>query len=494
MLYLKTLAIFLLTFHCLTLTAQISASGDLVNKIGQIIDDMPGDAGDDYAPPTNPQLADWETCLLNLLQKKYAACEVIANQLDYDLIQFTDNGNNQTYYILENQTAGSNYWGTYVFNPAACQSNLILQAPHPRNDSNTGDQGIYILKEIGALFYMVAGTHRCNSDNYSACSGTTSTCDNGSEKFRDSDMAHIDNSIFHKTTELLLTNMIHPFFIQLHGFSKGTDDPFLILSNSTTIAPPIDYLSKLGDALVNIDPTLTFEIAHLNPTVRLKGTTNTQGRLVNGSSMPCTVASPSNTGQFLHIEQERSKLRADATGWQKMADALKVTFRNLNLLSNPLLLENYAALDTLSAASTIAMGTSSIFKAGKLVRLKDGFHATLGSSFLAQIDGCLSTSPLQRIWPKEIQVHNDAAFFKIAPNPFSQATTIDLILPKAQVMSLNLYNSSGRLIKKIALDQPLPKGKHQFTIDKNDLEGMGIYFLEVVTSEMIKTQQLVLLK
>lgn len=494
MFYLKTVTVFLLVFLCLTLTAQISTSGDLVNRIGQIIEEMPGDSGDDYAAPTNSQLSDWETCLLHLLQKKYAECEIIANQLDYDLIEFTDNGNNQTYYILESQTTGSNYWGTYVFNPAACQSNLVLQAPHPRNDSNTGDQGIYILKEIGALFYMVAGTHRCNSDSYSACSGTTSTCDNGSEKFRASDMAHIDNSIFHKTTELLLTNLIHPFFIQLHGFSKGTNDPSLILSNSTTIAPAIDYLSKLGNALVSIDPTLTFEVAHLNPTIRLKGTTNTQGRLVNGSSIPCTVSSPANTGQFLHIEQERPKLRADATGWQKMADALKMTFRNLNLLSNPLVLDNYAAFDTLSAASTIALGTSSIFKAGKLVQLAEGFHASLGSAFLAQIDECLTVAPLQRIWPKGIQVDNDNALLKIAPNPFVQATTIDLVLPKAQIISLNLYSSSGRLLKKIVLDQALSLGKHQFNVDKNDLEGTGLYFIEVVTPETLKTQKLILLE
>lgn len=116
-------------------------------------------------------------------------------------------------------------------------ANLILQAPHPRNDSNTGDQGIYILKEIGALIFMVAGTHRCNSDNYSACSGTTSICDNGSEDFRVSDMAHIDNFIFHKTTKLLLVKTANPYFIQLHGFSKRATDPYLILSNSTTLTP-----------------------------------------------------------------------------------------------------------------------------------------------------------------------------------------------------------------------------------------------------------------
>ena len=492
MTYLKTVFALCLFFSYQNLAAQMTESGDLVQKIGQIIDNIPGDSGDDYAAPTNPQLADWETCLLHLLQKKFTECETIANQLAYNLIRFTDNGNGQVYYILERQPLGSNYWGTYVLNPAACQANLILQAPHPRNDSNTGDQGIYILKEIGALFFMVAGTHRCNSDNYSSCSGTTSTCDNGSESFRASDMAHIDNSIFHRTTALLLDKVINPFFIQLHGFSKGTDDPSLILSNSTTLTPTIDYLSKLGNALVTIDPTLTFEVAHLNPSIRLKGTTNTQGRLINGSSDPCVNISPMNTGRFLHIEQERPKLRADAAGWQKMADALKMTFRNLNLGTNILTLKDYGAIDTLSAATVIETGTSTIFKAGKLVALANGFHTQPGSVFLAKIDGCLPTIPLQRRFPLKAQIKPINTLLKVAPNPFIHTVTIDLNLLKSTPISLSLYSVTGILLKEIVSKEQLVEGNYQYILNKRDFAKSGIYFLRMETATTIKTEKLIL--
>lgn len=464
------------------LSAQTNDSGDLVAHIGAIIDNLPGDTGDDYVPPTNSQLVNWETCLLHLIQRNYVDAELMANQLDYDLIRFTDNSNNQPYYILQSQSTGSNLWGTYVFNPRACQSNLVIQAPHPRNDTNTGDQGIFILKDIGAIFYMVAGTHRCNSDTYSVCSGTTSTCDNGSESFRESDMAHIDHSIFHKTTEILLDKLADPFFIQLHGFSKGADDPYLILSNSTTAIPEVDYLSQLGDALVAIDPTLTFKVAHITPSIRLKGTTNTQGRLINGSADPCSTSSPMNSGRFLHIEQERTKLRADAIGWKKMADALAVVFRNLDLANAPLHLEAYTAHDKIIAANTIPSGSTVELNANQLVQLVDGFHAEQGSLFVARIDGCPPTLPLQAAYQLQTQLPAfNSQSLKIAPNPFLTQTTISYQLDSPQNITLEVYNASGQLMERLVTDAP--QTADFYTYNFSTQKYFSAFFFVVLTTQ-----------
>lgn len=493
--YAKILLFYCLVFFTQNSAAQTTQSGNLVNHIGEIIDNLPSDSGDDYAPPSNTQLTNWESCLLNLLKKDYSASELIASQLAYDLIQFTDTDNGKTYYILQAQTLSSNYWGTYVFNPAACQSNLIIQAPHPRNDTNTGDQGIYILKEIGAFFFMVAGTHRCNSGNYSSCSGTTSTCDNSSESYRESDMAHIDNSIFHKTTEILFNKVADPYFIQLHGFSKNTSDPYLILSNGTTQTPPIDYLSKMGNALVSIDPTLTFEVAHINTSIRLKGTTNTQGRLINGSGNPCMSSSPANSGRFLHIEQERTKLRANATGWQKMADALAITFRNLNLGSSILNLNDHAALDTLSAAVTIENGSMANFNSGKLIQLNDGFHSQTGSSLIAKINGCTTISPLQIPYTELEKDGKNRALevMKVAPNPFRESVTINYTLTESQPISLTIYDLNGRMIQPLITNKLQNRGYHEFSFFKNELTA-GIYLLELKTNRQIFTQKIMLMQ
>ncbi len=439
---------------CFSLSAQSNESGDLVTTIGTLIDDMPGSSGDDYIAPSNTQLGIWETCLLNLIQRKYADAEVIANQLDYELIRFTDNDNNLPYYILKSQTTSDNLWGTYVFNPRACQANLVVQAPHPRNDSNTGDQGIYILKEIGALFYMVAGTHRCNSDSYSECAGTTSTCDNASESYRESDMAHIDHSIFHKTTEILWSQLADPYFIQLHGFSKKTTDPYLILSNGTTTVPPIDYLSLLGTALVDIDPILTYKVAHITPSIRLKGTTNMQGRLINGSANPCATAASRNSGRFLHIEQERSRLRANATGWQKLADALKVVFRNLDLTTNTL-------------------------------------HLNHSNLFVAQIDGCPPVQALQAIYPLVLQLPSTKTqSLDMAPNPFLEKTTISYQLDSPQKVRLEVFNAAGQLVEKLVSDMPQAADFYDYSFSTSDDFGV-FYFVVLTTKEGVLVEKVI---
>ena len=498
MYYLKTIFFALIFPFSVHLPAQITESGDLVTKIGAIIDNMPGDNSDDYIPPTNTEITNWETGLLQLLQKNFVASEQTANQLNYDLIKFIDNGNNQIYYILESREIAGNHWGTYVFNPAACQSNLIIQSPHSRNDSNTGDQGIYILKEIGAIFYMVAGTHRCNNTTFSTCSGTTTTChiNDESEKYRQSDMAHIDNTIFQKTTEILLDKISDPYFIQLHGFAKKAADPFLILSNGTTLSPPKDYLTKLGHALVSIDPSLTFEVAHINTSIRLKGTTNTQGRFINGSSNPCSVSSPTNSGRFLHIEQEKSKLRANAIGWQKMADALAMTFRNLQLGSSTLFLDKYSSQDTLTTANTISNQEILDIKSGKIVQLENGFHAATGSNFVVKIAGCSTVSPLQPApMDKTIFKNRSSQVLKIGPNPFSNSISIQYQLPAKQSLFLAIYHVSGQLVKILVNHKEQRAGNYNY-INKfsgGDLTE-GMYFVLWKTDKQIITKKVILSK
>jgi hypothetical protein len=490
---LKTLIILLLLSNSLSGIAQINESGNLQTKIGQLIDDMPSSSGDDYAPPNATQLTKWDSCLNHLLKRKFVTATMLANELEYDLIQFTDNGNSQVYYILQTQNNASNYWGTYVFNPKACQSNLIIQAPHPRNDTNTGDQGIYIFKQNAYLFYMVAGTHRCNSGVYSSCSGTTSTC-GSSEQFRESDMAHIDNSIFHKTTNILLDKVKDPYFIQLHGFSKRESDPYLILSNGVTQSPTIDYLSQLGNALVNIDPTLTFEVAHINPSIRLKGTTNTQGRLINGSNAPCGSAANGNSGRFLHIEQERTKLRLNETGWQKMASALDTVFRNLQLGTGTLYLTHWGSKDTLVSANEIALGDSLNLESGKIISLEDGFHAKNGSLFVAQVGGCVNYAPLQEIKIKKRKVESQKFDnLRVFPNPFKETTQIHYVLKKHQKVSLSIYNVSGHLIKHYFTEEPQYAGWHRYSFTSTDLEP-DIYFVVLKTEKEISRKKLLFLR
>jgi len=174
---------------------------------------------------------------------------------------------------------------------------------------------------------MVSGTHRCNSSSHSPCTGTSSSCSGNIEPYRISDLAHSTTSIYQKTTEILFQAFENSYFIQLHGFQKQSTDPYVILSNGTQVTPSPDYLSTFKDKLYEADTTLTFRVAHIDTAwTRLRGFWNTQGRLINSSSNICSENASQSNGRFFHIEQERTKLRDNSLGWDKIAYAINNTF------------------------------------------------------------------------------------------------------------------------------------------------------------------------
>jgi hypothetical protein len=233
---------------------------------------------------------------------------------------------NNRFYIIEEKIPQANYWGTYVLSSKALRNDLILQAPHPEYDINTGYQAIFCFKKLIPSALFISGTHRCNHSEYSDCSGTSSVC-SPSSPYRISDNPHNTNSAFQKTTEFLFNRSETSVFVQLHGFSKGSTDPYVIMSNGTRTTPEIDYVAMIQTGLERADPSLTFKIAHFdNSWSRLIAFTNTQGRFINGSQDPCSENANTSEGRFVHIEQERIKLRSDQQAWSKMYLALEEVF------------------------------------------------------------------------------------------------------------------------------------------------------------------------
>lgn len=320
------IVVFISTLASSSYSQIVNDSGNLYSKIGSIISTMPGDTGDDYGAPDSFQLITWENTLNQLLSGDYSSASDSANTIGYSLNHFTDTtfSPNREYYILERND--TNYWGTYVLYPNYCRS-VVIESPHPKKDANTGHQGIHVFRETQSFFYCVSGTHRCNSTNYSSCSGTTTGCSTTSEPFKSSDSAHNTNSIFQKTTEVLFLNYPNTHFIQLHGFAKLSTDPYVILSNGTQETPSPDFLGTFKVKLQEADLSLTFKVAHLDLSwTRLRGFSNTQGRLINSSTDACNANATVTNGRFFHVEQEKTKLRDDATGWDKITYAVNNTF------------------------------------------------------------------------------------------------------------------------------------------------------------------------
>ena len=316
----------------------LEESGILEDRIEAIIDGIPdkfkNHGGPEiYSPPSPQEQIDFANEVFhNLYYSQFEEAATNALDFGYTLTEFTEGQN--VYYILErDQSLGvSNFyhWGTYVFNREASKGQLIIQAPHPLFDTDTGVQAVRVFQHVEASFLFISGTHRCNTATISGCAGVSNACNsniggvappaefmNDPGDYRESDVAHATNSMFDYLTRWLENEEPeHYFYIQLHGFGQGVNEPDLIISggkDENSAAPNPDILSQLSlqlilewDNLHNDD--LYIEIAHDDDDHNfntLLATTNTQGRYINGNQInPCTSSSgTTNTGRFIHIEQ-----------------------------------------------------------------------------------------------------------------------------------------------------------------------------------------------
>ena len=84
------------------------------------------------------------------------------------------------------------------------------------------------------------------------------------------------------------------------------------------------------------------------------------------------------------------------------------------------------------------------------------------------------------------------------PNPFNSNTTIPLNVLKSDYMQLNIFDSNGKLVKKL-FNGELSIGKYSFRwngLDEyNTLVGSGIYFCKIIkNNNILSSQKMVLLK
>ncbi|KAB2923538.1 MAG: T9SS type A sorting domain-containing protein [Bacteroidetes bacterium] len=310
--------------------AQVPMSGSVVAHVDSLVGAMPGEAAADtgkYKIPSSLQIAAWGNTVRALLDGRYADAEDSAASIDYRIVRFTETtlAPSPVYYILEKSAAGQNYWGVFILNPSPVRRRLFIQSPHPKYDTNTGQQGAQIFVTAGARALYVSGTHRCNTGIPTTCSGTTSVCGGA---YRMSDQAHVVNGPLYRATVEVNTVDPQTIVVQNHGFGKGDGDPDVIMGNGRTTAPTgTDWLVAVRDGLADIDNTLTFKVAHVDlDWTELIGTTNTQGRYINGSGNPCNSSPASANGRFLHIEQAKPKLRETQSDRQKLADAVAAVF------------------------------------------------------------------------------------------------------------------------------------------------------------------------
>jgi len=83
--------------------------------------------------------------------------------------------------------------------------------------------------------------------------------------------------------------------------------------------------------------------------------------------------------------------------------------------------------------------------------------------------------------------------FKNYPNPFSTATTIEIMLDKPANTVIDVYNSQGILIKEL-LNTNLTSGEHKIIWDGKTASGTkamnGLYFYQVKINNEIYTNKM----
>lgn len=277
----------------------LTASGDLTDEIESISEHMPGADSDGMVVPTAQQMVAWQEVLQAILDDELAtACDIIeSNRFPYHIVHYRDRGHDSTssrmpsYLILKESLPISVGWGTYLIRLDEPHKNVIIEVPHPQFDLQTDEQGVALLRGINARALLMAGTHRCANRAYSPDDheSTTTVCGKR-EPYRQSDLSHATQSMFHVAHQLLVSNQA--IALQLHGHGKPAC-PDLFISNTTD--SPNHLTNQLYRHALNFCGTFSVDMANGSDSAcLLTGSRNVQGAHSNLSP-----------NRFIHLEQSR---------------------------------------------------------------------------------------------------------------------------------------------------------------------------------------------
>ena len=244
----------------------------------------------------------------------------------YRIGTFVDRDNGRSYCILA--TTSIEYpWGNVVVDLDWITSKkLSFDCPHPMYDAETGEQGIRMLKGTTARSWIVSGSHRMANNR------TVGTCQPQYSHYA-SDVAHSTNNCFHSAVAAIkfyYESVVHEDYtsIQLHGMGKttcGSIDTFFshgscsVLpssssnrsSSSSSSTNKIDILQKIAQTYDTSDTGRHVVATNSSGDCELCGSTNTQGRLINGVALEdvCDTFASTYNGRFIQIEQKRDYRR-----------------------------------------------------------------------------------------------------------------------------------------------------------------------------------------
>lgn len=310
------LSFFFAFFPTLTYGITIE-SGDFVDEIERLRDLSFEKNTNLYVAPNGSERSDFFTLASSLFSGNLVTADTQANALNYELVQFTDTVTNDVYHGLREQLVNNQQtrgWGSFFVN-LSYVSDVLVEIPHPRFDTNTWDVGAKVFRQAEARGILMAGAHRNTNGQGTA------------------DVAHLSDSIFHEVHKAwnglnaqTTAWQIHGFDGDNHSFPTGTD--VVLSSGDGGVSSNVITLDGLFDSTLDSGSTLLLSHAYnaladndpLNVLVNgiesgstfssLGGTTNVQGIYSRGLG-----------GQFVHVELEQS-IRFNADNRDIAADVI----------------------------------------------------------------------------------------------------------------------------------------------------------------------------
>ncbi len=239
-----------------------------------------------YQPPRDEEMNALSQSLAAAQAARFDDAVDAADQAGYDLCRTRDDGAVMVW-TPRDEAAGH---ARIAFRDRTA-TGLVLEVPHPSFEIDTREEGILVFERLGARALIIAGGHRCATPDVPAgCDGTTSVC-GGSRQYAISDMAHTEDSAFH-TAHLTVSEMFtEDLVVSLHGMAGDG----VRVSNGTRLATTsASTVGRTTSALSRAFPTQLVQTCNAFPgastTSSLCGTTNVQGRHLNGADRACVQA------------------------------------------------------------------------------------------------------------------------------------------------------------------------------------------------------------
>jgi len=267
-----------------------------------------------YLRPSEDTLAAVAGSLQSLLDGDYQVALALAALVSYELCSGEDEEYGTALWRPRPLLGGGSTGRTLFAWRSLAARPVVLGVPHPWFESGTLEEGVTAFHDLQARALVVSGTHRCANASGSSCDGTTSVCSGAgeAESFRESDMAHMDVTIYQRIHEVLAQHYDQDWVVSLHGMA----DDGISISNGTELDSAAGQPEALlGAALAQAFPLESVTSCNDWPGAlvytRLCGTTNTQGRYLNGSADACGAEASESSGRFIHLEQS-ALIRAQA--------------------------------------------------------------------------------------------------------------------------------------------------------------------------------------